>query len=94
MGMTEKSAGGSKATEWVDPDDAPELTAEFFETAEIRQGDRVIRRGRPATGNAKPTVTLRLDRDVLERWRASGPGWQTRAADLLRREVMGSKIID
>lgn len=28
---------------WADPDDAPELTEEFFEQAEIRRGDQVIR---------------------------------------------------
>lgn len=29
---------------WVDPDDAPELTKEWFETAELRIGDVLIRR--------------------------------------------------
>lgn len=31
----------------------------------------------------KRVTTLRVDADVLERWRASGKGWQTRAAALL-----------
>jgi len=34
-------------------------------------------------------VTLRLDKDVLERFRAGGPGWQTRVNDVLRMAVMG-----
>lgn len=29
---------------WIDPDDAPPLTREYFERAEIREGDTVIRR--------------------------------------------------
>ncbi|MBS0528620.1 MAG: helix-turn-helix transcriptional regulator [Proteobacteria bacterium] len=32
---------------WVDPDDAPEITDEWLDRAEIRKGDRVIRPGRP-----------------------------------------------
>ena len=33
----------------------------------------------------KCPTTLRLDEDVLERWRASGKGWQTRAAEILAK---------
>jgi uncharacterized protein (DUF4415 family) len=35
----------------------------------------------------KAHVSLRLDRDVLDRWRASGPGWQARINDVLRKAV-------
>ena len=36
-------------------------------------------RGRPRYGKqARQPVTMRLDPDTLERWRATGPGWQTR----------------
>jgi uncharacterized protein (DUF4415 family) len=69
---------------WVDPDDAPELDDEWFERAEIRIGDNVIRRGRPA-GSSKNLVSLRLDKDVIDHFRASGPGWQTRMNDALRK---------
>jgi uncharacterized protein (DUF4415 family) len=73
----------SGASKWVDPDDAPELTREFFERGEIRHGDKVIRRGRPPLDNPKQAVKLRLDADVLEAYRATGDGWQTRInADL------------
>ena len=44
-----KSAGvkyfGKSLTD--DPDDAPELLGDFFRYGEVRQGDRLIRRGRP-----------------------------------------------
>ena len=40
-------------------------------------------RGRPKTAAPKERMTLRLDADVLARWRASGKGWQTRAAQAL-----------
>lgn len=41
------------------------------------------RRGRPPQTTHKQPVTLRLDPDALATWRASGKGWQTRAAQVL-----------
>jgi uncharacterized protein (DUF4415 family) len=69
---------------WVDPDDAPEWTDEMFDRAEIRIGDKVIRRGRPP-GSAKTQVSLRLDQDVIAAFRAQGPGWQSRMNEALRK---------
>ncbi len=80
--MPTKSVTGEEV--WVDPDDAPELTAEFFECAEIRNNGRLIRPGRPPIPWPKPRVTLRLDADLLARLRASGPGWQTRPNQAVR----------
>jgi len=37
----------------------------------------------PGKKPAKVAVQLRLPPDVLARWKATGPGWQTRMADLL-----------
>lgn len=71
-------------TEWVDPDDAPEWTDEMFDRAEIRIGDKVIRRGRPP-GSAKRLVSLRLDQAVIDHFRAGGPGWQSRLNEALRK---------
>lgn len=78
---------------WIDPDDAPEWTEEQFDRAELRIGDRVIRpatgtltrAGRPPLGaEAKQQVTLRLDPDVVAKFRADGPGWQSRINTALR----------
>ena len=77
-----KNTGSSK---WVDPDDAPELTREFFERGEIREGDRIIRRGRPPLPSPKQAVKLRLDADVLAAYRKTGEGWQTRINADLRK---------
>ena len=81
-----KIAGTPPATDWTDPDDAPELTEEFFAKAEVYHGDTFVRRGRgrPATGNAKEQVSVRLDQDVLAKLRASGPGWQSKVNAMLR----------
>ncbi|MGN6468451.1 MAG: BrnA antitoxin family protein [Rhizobiaceae bacterium] len=42
-------------------------------------------RGRPPAENPKKQVTLRLDADVVERFRASGRGWQSRINEALRK---------
>ena len=80
--MPKKKPAG--ASTWVDPDDGPPLTDAFFAKAEIKDGARLIRRGRPPLAEAKRQVTLRLDPDLLDRLRATGPGWQTRVNKALR----------
>jgi len=83
---TKKSTTTSK---WVDPDEAPHLTREWFEAAEIRDGERLIRAarpiGRPKKAAAKEAVNIRLDPDVLAHFRATGPGWQSRINEALRK---------
>lgn len=75
---------GDTAAAWVDPDDAPELTDEWFEKADLMLGRKVIRRGRPP-GSTKRLVSLRLDEAVIEAFSADGPGWQTRVNEALRK---------
>ncbi len=71
--------------------DALELDAEWFARAkpssEIPELADLVRRGRPplAEDARKQRVTMYLDRDVLERLKADGKGWQTRANALLRK---------
>jgi uncharacterized protein (DUF4415 family) len=83
--MKRKSAAG--ASIWVDPDDAPELTDEHFVKADIYEGERLVRRGRPFAENPKRQISLRVDAEVLERYRATGPGWQGRMNAALRKAV-------
>jgi uncharacterized protein (DUF4415 family) len=81
---------------WTDPDDAPEWTDEIWDRAEIAIGGKVVRpatgtltrAGRPPQGEQpKRQVTLRLDPDVIEKFRAGGPGWQGRINAALRKAV-------
>lgn len=86
-------------TAWLDPaDDAPELTDEMLDIAEFSIGGKVIRpatgylgpngvvRGRPPLrGVPKRQVTLRLDPDVIDKFREGGPGWQGRMNEALRK---------
>lgn len=69
---------------WVDPDDAPELTEEMLQTADIYHGNKLIRPGRPDLDAPTETITLRIDADVLDAFRETGPGWQARVSDTLR----------
>jgi uncharacterized protein (DUF4415 family) len=59
--------------------DAPELTEEMLRRAVIKK------RGRPVTGKARKLLTLRLPVEVIDRWKATGPGWQTRMAERLSK---------
>ena len=75
---------------WEDPDDAPELTDELLERlaeyGEFREGGKVLRYGRPPTGDpAKGHVTLRIDADVLEAYIALGRGGHEKLNEDLRR---------
>jgi uncharacterized protein (DUF4415 family) len=82
--MRAKKTAGS--TEWIDPDDAPELTDAMMAEAEVFQGDRFVRRGpgRPKAAVTKEQINVRLDPDVLARLREGGPGWQSRINAILR----------
>ena len=69
------------AAAMADPDAMP------FTDAEWEQVKPLVRRGRPLGSGSKMQVTLRLDVDVVEKLKATGAGWQTRANDVLRNWV-------
>ena len=68
--------------DWVDPDDVPDLTVP--EWAEVIDATPA-RRGRPKADITKVSTTIRIDPDVLERFKADGPGWQSRINEALRK---------
>ena len=43
--------------------------------------------GRPKAAVTKQTIAIRLDPDVLEAFKATGPGWQTRLNQALREWI-------
>jgi uncharacterized protein (DUF4415 family) len=61
-------------------DDRPATADELHASME----SYLAKRGRPAGSGTKEQVAIRLDRDVLEAFRASGTGWQTRMNSALR----------
>jgi len=89
---------GNTSPGWVDPDDAPEWSDDVFERAALYEGDKLVSpargtltRGRPKLANPKRQVTLRLDGDLLDTLRDSGPGWQGRVNAILRDAVKGGR---
>ena len=60
-------------------EELPELNQDMLGRATINKG------GRPPSSNPRKQLTLRLPADVIERWKATGPGWQTRMAERLSR---------
>ncbi|BAO80173.1 uncharacterized protein conserved in bacteria [Serpentinimonas raichei] len=82
---------------WVDPDDAPELTDDFFEQGEWKIGTRpvapeagaaalreALSRGGPKAQSTKLALTVRYDAEVIEAFKGTGQGWQTRMNDALK----------
>jgi uncharacterized protein (DUF4415 family) len=69
------------------PDDAPELTDAFFLKADLHNGSRLIRRGRPPAGVTKVSTTVRFSAEVIDHFKAGGPGWQTRMDQALRQFI-------
>lgn len=72
----------STAPGWTDPDDAPDLASP--EWAAKMAAAPVKRGGRPKAIAPKVSTTIRLDADILERFRADGDGWQSRINTALR----------
>ncbi|MBM3512298.1 MAG: BrnA antitoxin family protein [Alphaproteobacteria bacterium] len=75
----------ASAAKWSDPDEAPELTADWFRKADLYHGKALVRRGRPRLAAPKRLTSLRLDPDVLAHFRKSGAGWQSRINLALRK---------
>lgn len=73
-------------------DDAPELTDAFFAAATIRDGKRIVRRGRPKLTDPKQLVSIRFPADMLARLRATGPGWQGVVIDAVERELNRPRV--
>lgn len=57
----------------------PELTEDMIARGRVNKG------GRPRSENPRKLISIRLPEKVIERWRATGPGWQTRMADRLAK---------
>ncbi|WP_072281372.1 BrnA antitoxin family protein [Rappaport israeli] len=65
-------------------DDAPELGNDFFLRADLYEGEKLLRRGRPKQDATKTITTIRLDSEVVEQFKAGGKGWQTRINNALK----------
>lgn len=71
--LSKKELAGMKPLREVFPDLAEHA-------AKRKRGERG-----PQRAPTKKPVTIRIDRDVLDRYKASGAGWQSRMNEALRR---------
>jgi uncharacterized protein (DUF4415 family) len=62
-------------------EEIPELTDEMLARGKVNKG------GRPRSDNPKRLISIRLTDDIIQRWRATGPGWQTRMAEKLTKSA-------
>jgi len=67
---------------WVDPDEIPDLSTDDW--ARVIEA-APVRRGRPKAVVRKVSTTIRLDPDVVDAFKADGPGWQSRINTARRR---------
>ena len=66
--------------------DAPELTDAQIAGATVSVGIRP--RGRPKSETRKEAISLRVDADVLDAFKSTGEGWQTRMNGILRAAIL------
>lgn len=85
---------GYTQADWDEVEDNPELTEE--ELKELRPFREVFpelaasidrKLGRPKSETPKKAISLRLDAEVIERFKAGGEGWQSRMNEALRKAV-------
>lgn len=88
--ITDEEDAAITAAAEADPDNPPLTAADFDRmrpSAEVAP-DFVAKAKRPRGPQKAPTkekVAIRLSPDVLEHFRATGPGWQTRIDEALRK---------
>ncbi|KAB0680416.1 BrnA antitoxin family protein [Aureimonas leprariae] len=94
---------GYTQEDWEAVSDSPDLTEEelatlrpaqevlpptFFEGLGAARAEAQRGRGRPRSEAAKVPVTLRLEPDVLDRFKAAGGDWRQRMQDALRKATL------
>ena len=62
-------------------EELPELTDDMLARGKVNKG------GRPRSEDPKKLISIRLPETVIQKWRATGLGWQTRMAERLSRVV-------
>jgi uncharacterized protein (DUF4415 family) len=86
-----KESKTTTASNWVDPDDIPDLSTpewvEKFKTAKVK-------RGRPLAAKKKVLQTLRLDPEVIDYFKGEDPkNWLTRINNTLSQLARGEAVL-
>ncbi|KAF1021002.1 MAG: hypothetical protein GAK30_02158 [Paracidovorax wautersii] len=81
--MRAASAQGEDRSDWARV--RREANADPVAADENRRVGELIarKRGRPVVGEPKEAISLRIPVSILERWKSTGPGWQTRMIERL-----------
>ena len=82
--MTAKQKNSARTLHAGDP---PEIKDDWITEADLLDGEKVVRRGRPRLATPRQLLSLRLPPPVIARWKASGPGWKTRMAEALEKNA-------
>ncbi|MCZ8180103.1 MAG: BrnA antitoxin family protein [Rhizobium sp.] len=91
--LTDEEEAEIQAMIASDPDN-PEVTEE--ELKEFRPFREVFpdlteaidrKLGRPKAESPKKAISIRLDQEVIDRFKATGDGWQSRMNEVLRKAV-------
>lgn len=91
MSVSKQRSAPSLKSDFKRVDSHKIKASEYSELPE--QSDAMLERGtlkragRPVAANPRRQVTIRLPETVLAAWRATGPGWQTRMAELLSKRA-------
>jgi uncharacterized protein (DUF4415 family) len=92
---TEFKAGQGYPKEDWDAVDSPALTkielaqAKPFADVFPELAEKMCKNlgGRPPLAQPKRAISIRLDQDVIDKFKASGQGWQSRMNEVLKRSV-------
>jgi uncharacterized protein (DUF4415 family) len=74
-------------TDWIDEDDAPELSDAFFEQADEYRKGVLVRQGKDAQMKAVTKIELLLENDIISAFKARGQDWQANMTEVLREWV-------
>jgi uncharacterized protein (DUF4415 family) len=73
--------------ERTSPEEDAAITAAALADPDAQPVDELFRNkgGRPRKAVVRQQIALRLEPEVIERFKAGGPGWQTRMSEALRK---------
>ena len=86
ISVTDTEDAAITAAAMTDPDALP-FTDEQWASVKPR-----LRMGRPKAELTKERITIRLSRDVVTQFRATGQGWQTRMDSALRQYIVVDRV--
>lgn len=83
----------SRKVDLTDPDNPEWTEADFARAKPVNEMPEHIQKvfkrppGRPRVAAPKPVVSLRMDQDVLDYFKSTGPGWRYRINEILAKEA-------